>query len=338
MRPPLVTTRLTQLFGIRHPLFCGGLIWLADARYVAAVVNAGGMGFITALSFPDPEEFRKQIQLCRELTQGKPFGVNLSVSRRPGVNERIRPHIDVVIQENVRFIETSGSNPVELLPRLKDIGCIVMHKVPYLKYAESAVRSGVDAISVVGGEAGGHPGPLLMGTMVQAGLGAERIDVPWAIGGGIGSGRQLIAALAMGADGVLLGSRMLAAREIWAHEDYKRQIIAGDGTESRIRMTVFRDHHRVLDNETSRSVAGLEAQGITDFEQYRSHVDGRLARHAYETGEIERGMIDYGQSVAYVDKSESVEEIFDQMIDDAARALRRLRDPALSPLDETPSD
>lgn len=325
MRPQLFKTRLTELLGIRHPILCGGLMWLADARYVAAVVNAGAMGYITALSFPNSEDFREQIRLCRSLVGNKPFGINLSVSRRPGVNERIRKHIDVAVEERVAVVETSGSSPEEILPRLKRAGSLVIHKVPHLKYATSVARQDIDGISIVGGEAGGHPGILLTSTMTQAGQAADMLTLPWAIGGGIGSGRQLAAALAMGADAVLLGSRMIAAQEIWAHDSYKRRIVESDGLDSVLRMQIFNDNHRVLRNESSEQVAQLEALKIRNFAAYQPHVNGQIARQAYQTGNTTRGMLDYGQSVAYIRSVETVEQIIDGFIDDAERAQRRLQ-------------
>jgi nitronate monooxygenase len=324
MRPPLFRTRITELFGIAHPLLCGGMMWLGDGRYVAAVVNAGGMGFITAVSFPEAEEFRRQIRLCRDLTNGKPFGVNISISRRPGVNERLRPHVEVAIEEGVRFVETSGSSPEALLPRLQAAGMVVMHKVPAVRYAVSAAKLGVDAVCVIGGEAGGHPGNLQIGSMVQVADAARRIAVPLVVGGGIGCGAQLAAALAMGADAVLLGTRMVVAEEIWAHPAYKQRVVQADGTDSRIVMGRFGHHHRVLDNDAARAVAALEAAGESDFARYEPLVRGTAARDAYASGDTSQGMIDYGPAAVFADAVKPVEAIFDELLDDAAAAMRRL--------------
>ncbi|MGH7134081.1 MAG: NAD(P)H-dependent flavin oxidoreductase, partial [Phycisphaerales bacterium] len=207
------------------------------------------------------------------------------------------------------------------IDRLKSAGCVVIHKVPGIKYLKSAERLGVDAVSLIGAEAGGHPGILLMGTMVQGAQLRDATSLPCVIGGGIGTGRQLVAALALGADGVLMGSRMLASAEMWSHPDYKQRVVDGDGTDSRLCMRTFNDTHRVLANDTSDAVATLEATGVMDIEQYREHIDGRLARRAYESGDFSRGMIDYGQAAVFVDQIESVESTFDRIIDDAGRSL-----------------
>lgn len=324
MRDQVIKTRITDFFGINHPLVCGGMLWLADAKYVAAVVNAGGMAFIPAWNFRDPDDFRDQLRLCRDLTDGKPFGVNISVSRRPGVNEMLKPHVDITCEEGVRFIETSGSSPGHILPQLQGAGAKVMHKVPSVRYALTAQREGVDAIAVVGAECGGHPGYMMTGTMVQAALASQQITVPLVLGGGIGTGRQVLGALAMGADGVIMGSRMLVAEELWSHPDYKSRVAEGSGDDSVIVMSSFKRHHRVLDNEAARHVLDLEKQGIDEIEQYTGLIDGMNVRKAYETGDYSQGMIDYGQAVHFANKVEPVEAIFDSIIDDLVAAKTRL--------------
>jgi NADH:quinone reductase (non-electrogenic) len=326
VRPQLFRTRITDLFEIRHPILCGGLIWLADAAYVAAVVNAGGMGFITALSFPDgAERFRDEIRKCRSLTAGKPFGVSIAFSGRPNVNERLFPYINVISEEKVAFVETSGGNPSQFVGSLKEAGCIVIHKVPAVRYALSAEKMGVDAITVVGGEAGGHPGIFMVSNMVQAALAADAIKLPLVIGGGMGTGRHLVTALAMGADAMLLGSRMLSASEIWAHNRYKERIISATELDNRVVMKVFRHNQRVLDNEAARAVEELESRGIVDFESYRDLVNGRVTRRAYETGDWSHGMLDFGPAGVFAREIKSVEEIIDQLVDEATLALGRLQ-------------
>ncbi|HEY8442763.1 MAG TPA: nitronate monooxygenase [Xanthobacteraceae bacterium] len=325
MRPQLFRTRTTQLFGIRHPILCGGLIWLADASYVAAAVNAGGMGFITALSFPgNPERLRAEVRKCRTLTEGKAFGVSLAFSARPNVNDRLLPYIDIIREEKIPFVETSGGNPAPFLPMLKEAGCIIIHKVPAVRYALSAEKMRVHAITVIGGEAGGHPGTYMLGNMVQAPLAADAVKLPLAVGGGMATGRHLVTALAMGADAILLGSRMLSASEIWAHPRYKERILAANEFDNGVAMKIFRRHHRVLDNEAARAVEDLETRGIADFESYRSLVSGRATRGAYETGDLSQGMLDLGPAGVFAREIKPVEAIFDELIDEAISALERL--------------
>ncbi len=324
MPAPQFRTRITELFGIDHPILCGGLMWLSDARYVAACVNAGGMGFITARTFPEPEAFRAELRKCRELTGGRPFGVNLYLTPREADNAFISGHVRILLDEGVRHVETSGLPPKELLPALREAGAIVMHKTSTVRHALSAARLGVDAVAVVGAECGGHPGLQLIGTFVQTPLGAERISLPFVVGGGIGHGSQVAAALAMGADAVLIGTRMLASAEINAHAAYKARLIEADEGSSRLIMQSFRNTYRVLDNADARSVAALEAAGVEDFVRYRPFVAGQHQKHAYQTGEWERGVLSMGQAVAFVRQPQTVAEIYAQLLQEAEAARTRL--------------
>jgi NADH:quinone reductase (non-electrogenic) len=326
MRPAIFKTRITELLGIRHPILCGGMgPGISDARYVAAVVNAGGMGFIVATGFPEPEQFRAEIKACRALTGGKPFGVNLYISLRAGGADRLEQQIKILIEEKVHCVETAGANPGSLIPRLQEAGIIVIHKIPAVKYALSVERSGVDAVIVVGNDCGGHPGIFGIGSMVQGAHAPQVLHVPVVIGGGIGSGRQLAATLAMGAEGICMGTRMMVAEEIWVHRNYKELMVKADGTESVIVKKAIRDHHRVLNNDSAKAVVELDNANVTDFELFRPHVMGDLTKEAYRSGNVSRGMIDFGTAAVFADKIQSVEAIFDELIDDATAALGRLQ-------------
>lgn len=313
------------MLGIRHPILCGGLgPQVSDARYVSAIVNAGGMGFIVASGFPDPDEFREQLKTCRRLVEGKPFGVNLYISRQSGGVERVKQQIDILIEEQVSCVETAGASPEPVVPLLKEAGIKVLHKMPAVRYAHTAVRMGVDAVIIVGNECGGHPGVYQIGTIVQAAQAPAELDLPVVIGGGIGTGRQMAGVLAMGADAIIMGTRMMVAEELWIHPDVKAKVVAGDGSESVVVKTAIRDNHRVLRNESAEAVVGLDRQGITDFEQFRPHVMGSLAHNAYVTGDTRKGMIDYGHAAIFADAVKPVEAIFDEMIDDALAACQRM--------------
>lgn len=318
------STSLTGLFGIEHPVLAGGLMHLADATYVAAVVNAGCMGFITAKTFPDPKAFRDELQKARGLTAGKPFGVNFYLSARGNDAGLIAGHADIALAEGVRLFETSGLPPRELLPRLKEAGSKVMHKVATVRHALSTQKLDVDAIAVVGAECGGHPGLELVGSIVQAARAGQVIDKPLAVGGGFGHGSQLVAALAMGADAVLMGTRLLVAEEIPASRAYKEQLVAAGETDTRLLMASLRNTYRAFDNATARAVAELETQGVTDFERYRALVAGAAQKHAYETGDWDSGILSLGQAVVFADAIRPVAEIVGQIMAEADEALARL--------------
>ena len=328
MTPARYQTRMTELLGIRHPILCGGLMYLADATYVAAVVNAGAMGFITAKTFPDPDDFRAELKRCAELTGGKPFGVNLYYSPRPEANEVLRGHTEILLGEGVRILETSGLPPKEVLPVLKDAGCTVIHKVSTVRHALSAQKLGVDALSVVGAECGGHPGVQLVGTMVQGLVAAQKLRLPLAIGGGIGHGAQIVAALAFGADAVILGTRMTVAEEIWAHAAYKERLIESNETDTLLVLQTLRNTYRALDNDTARAVADVEATGTTEYEHYAPLIAGALQKQAYQTGDWNKGILSVGQSAAFADAVQPVAAILDQLLAEATEAERRLADVA----------
>jgi NADH:quinone reductase (non-electrogenic) len=322
--PQSFTTPITELFGIRHPLICGGMMWLSNADYVGAVVNAGGMGFITPRSFPTPEDFRAEVRRCFEITDGKPFGVNLYVSARPEANELLMKFLDISIEEGVGFIETAGYSPREFLPRIKDAGIKVIHKCTTLRHALSAEKAGVDAVIILGAEAGGHPGMQLIGTMVQGAQVPPAMTIPVVLAGGMGTGRQMVACLALGAGGMLLASRMIVSSEIWAHDDYKHRVAEMDAGDTRIIMTIFGDNSRVMANETADRVLALEADGVDDFEAYRGLVAGEIQRQAYETGDWNMGTPSVGQGSSFADRIEPVEVIFDGIMADAVASRHRI--------------
>lgn len=325
MRAPAFRTRMTELLGIRHPILAGGMgPKVSDARFVAAVVNAGGMGFIVGAGFPEPAEFRAQLAQCRELTDGKPFGVNLYISRQAGGVDRVKRQIDILAEGGVSCVETAGASPEPIVPLLKQAGVKVLHKVPAVRYAQSAARLGVDGLIIIGNDCGGHPGIYGISSMVQAAHAARVIDLPLVIGGGIGTGSQLAAVLAMGADAAILGTRMLVTKELWVHEQVKQRVVRGDGTESVIVKKSLRDHHRVWRNASAEAVLALDEAGVTDFEQYRPHVMGALAHQAYASGDLSTGMLDYGPAAVFADAIESAETIIDRLIDEARAASARL--------------
>ena len=317
-------TRITDLFGIEHPIVCGGMMWLADADYVSAVARAGGIGFITPRSFPTPNDFRLQLGKAYDLSDGKPFGVNLYISARRESNQLLQTFLDISIEEGVKFVETAGFSPKEFIPKIKDAGITVMHKCTTLRHALSAQKAGVDAIAILGAEAGGHPGVDMIGTMVQGALVPRKLDVPVVLAGGMGTGKQLAACLALGAEGMLVGTRMVVAAEIWAHENYKRHLVELGPDATKIIMSTFGDNSRVIDNPSTEAVLALEAAGNTDYEAYRPYLQGLLQKEAYQDGNWKKGTMSIGQSVAFARDIEPVEKIIEEIMKEADAARCRL--------------
>lgn len=321
----MLQTRLTDFFGCRLPIVAGGLHWLSNADYVAAAARAGIMGFITAASFPEPARLRDEIRRCRDLAEGRPFGVNVSMLPKLVPGDAAEPTFDLIAEEGVRFVETAGRNPEPYLPRLRAAGVKVVHKVPTVKHALKAQSVGVDMVEVIGAEAGGHPGVELVGTMVQGALAADKLTVPLAIGGGIATGRQLVAALALGADGVLIGTRFLVAQEIWAHSAFKERLVAADETSTELIMQSLRNTLRALKNETTEAVRRLEAERPGDLAALMPHISGKIGRVAYETGDVSKGALSVGQSVAFADRIEPLANIVARIEAEAQATLARLK-------------
>ena len=325
MRKQYFRTKITELFNIKHPILCGGLMWLGNAEYAAAAVNSGGMGFITAKTFPDPAEFKDELSKAWDLTSGQPFGVNLYQSMRPEENEVLNGHLKIALDSGVRHFETAGLPPTDFLPQLKEANSIVLHKVSTVRHAVSAARKlDIDAITIVGAECGGHPGLELVSSLVQAVVGPDQIEIPVVIGGGIGHGRQIAAVLGMGAEAVLVGTRVLVAEEVWSHPEVKKQVVNAGAADSTLVMASFRNTSRVMINEYALEVQKLEDEGIEDFDQYWDYVKGSNAFDAYKSGDWNKALLSMGQAAAFANTIVPMEEIFDTLIDEATAAIERI--------------
>lgn len=323
--PLTYKTAATDLFGIRLPVVAGGLQWLANADYVSAAGRGGIIGFITAASFPDIPTLRDEIRKCRDLCDGAPFGVNVSMLPKLVQGERTNEVFDLIVEEGVRFVETSGRNPEPYLPPLKAAGIVVLHKVPAVRYAAKAQSVGVDAVSIVGAECGGHPGLDVIGSFVQSAMAEKQIEIPYLIGGGVGTGSQVIAALAMGAAGVVVGTRFTVAKEIWAHEGYKQRLIDANERDTTMIMQSVRNTVRALRNETTEIVAKIEAeQDEVTIQDLIPYVSGKIGRQAYETGDCTRGLLSVGQSVVFADAIEPLADIVRRFEQEMLRASARL--------------
>jgi NADH:quinone reductase (non-electrogenic) len=323
--PPVFDTRLTRLFGIAHPILGGGLMWLSDARYVAGIVNAGGMAFITARSFDSLDAFRAELKRCAALTNGKPFGVNVTLSQQVQNNARVHQYLHIALEEGVRFFETVGASPQPLFDIIHAGGGTVIHKSSRIHHAQKAEALGADAVSLIGMEAGGHPGMNELPTSVMGAYGVDRLQVPIALGGGIGSGRQLLAALALGADAVVMGSRFLTCDEVWAHDDYKQHLLGCDEESSTTALRSLQETWRVLHNDTARTVKQLEAQGVHHFEDYGDLIKGSYTReHCYRRGDWQKGMVSMGPAIGFANQRESIEAVVDRLMQEAVQGLRRL--------------
>jgi len=322
---PVWDTAVTRRLGIRLPVLAGGLQWLSDADYVAAAAHSGVMGFITAASFSNHADLRTEIRKAHGACAGLPFGVNVSMLPKLVPGEQTEAVFRLIADEGVGVIETSGRNPEPYMPLLRDLGLCVIHKVPAVRYAIKAQSIGVDMVSVVGAECGGHPGLDMIGSFVNAAMAGRDLNIPFLIGGGVGHGSQLIAALAMGASGVVIGTRLLVASELNAHEGYKQALVKANERDTALTMGSVRNTIRTLANETTAEVARMEVENPDiSIHDLLPLVSGQIGRKAYQTGDVSRGMLSAGHALGLTDRIEPLADIIARMESEALAARRVL--------------
>lgn len=324
------TTRLTALLGMRLPILGGGLMWLSDAAYVSALVRAGCMAFITPRSFDGLPAFEQQLQRCRSACADAPFGVNLTLSRRTDFQADVARQLDVALAQGVRHFETVGPSPWPLFDRIHAAGGVLVHKCTTIEHALKAEAHGADAIALVGPEAGGHPGMNELSSHLLCALALDRLRVPLALGGGVGHGRQIASALALGCDGVLIGTRFLVGTEVPLHQAVRQRFVAAGAGDSVMRLRATGHPWRVLDNTTAREVAELEAGGACHYPDFGDRVLGRTGRdQAYCGGNPEAGLLSMGPAIAFADRAQTLATIVADLMAQAQQALGRLH--ALGP-------
>src|ERR1700712_196529 len=263
-------TRFTEEFGIDHPLMQGGMQWVGRAELVAAVANAGALGCITALTQPTPEDLTKEIARCRELTD-RPFGVNLTIlpSITPPPYAEYR---QAIVEAGVKIVETAGSNPKEHLEHFQPHGIKVIHKATSVRHALKAESLGVDAVSIDGFECAGHPGEDDVPGLILIPAAAAQLSIPMIASGGIADARGLVAALALGADGVNMGTRFMCTVESPIHQNIKEQIVANDERSTNLIFRTLHNTARVVKNAVSDEVVAIEAAGGATFDDVRDLV------------------------------------------------------------------
>jgi len=318
----MLKTRITEMLGIEYPILMGGLQWLARAELVAAVCNAGGMGFITAASFPSPGALRAEIRKTRQLTE-RPFGVNISMLPALVAEELTEAFFTVAIEEGVRVVETSGRNPEPYVPRLKDAGIILIHKVPAVRFAKKAEAVGADAVTIVGFECAGHPGLDDVTSMILIPRVVESVSIPVIAGGGIADARGFVAALALGASGVLMGTRFMATRECGAHPALKEWMVNAQETDTVVIERSIRNPARVIRSSAAARVLAMEEQAAS-LEELMPFIRGEVGRDAMLSGDLERGTIHCGQAVGLIHEILSVREVIGRMVSEAREICRGL--------------
>lgn len=313
-------TRITKLFNIKYPIICGGMMWLGRAELVAAVANAGGLGFITASTFPTIEELRADIRKARDLTD-KPIGLNINLfpaARPQPVEEWVR----IAVEEKVEVVESSGRSPEKIVGPLHEGGVKLLHKVAGARFARTAERLGCDAVAVVGFECGGHPGLDTVTTLVMVPLAVDAVKIPVVAAGGFADGRGLVAALALGADAVLMGTRFMATKECRGHEGWKQHLVAASEADTNFVMRTLGNPSRVAKNPLTDKVLAMEARGTT-IEELLPLIGGR-SNVAFDEGNVEEGFAPLGQSVGMIHDVPTVKELIDRMVAEAESARERI--------------
>ncbi len=315
-------TRITQLFGIRHPIVQGGMHYVGFAQLAAAVSNAGGLGIITGLTQSTPELLAKEIAKCREMTD-QPFGVNLTflpAFLKPPYPEYIR----AIIEGGVKIVETAGRNPEPYMPALKAAGIKVIHKCTSVRHARKAEALGCDAVSVDGFECGGHPGEDDVPNFVLLPRAADELKIPFVASGGMADGRSLVAALALGADGMNMGTRFIATKEAPVHDNVKQAIVNATELDTRLIMRALRNTERVLLNKGVERILEIErAKGAAlQIQDIMMHLAGVYPKVMLE-GAIDAGAWSCGMVVGLIDDVPTVKELIDRIMAQAEDIIGR---------------
>jgi nitronate monooxygenase len=316
-------TRITEMLGIEYPIIQGGMLWLSTAELVAAVSNAGGLGILTALSFENKERLREEIQKVKSLTK-KPFAVNVSMLPTIVAGEKTEEYFEVIIEEGVKVVETAGRNPEPYLPPLKKAGIKVIHKVPAVRFAQKAEEIGVDAVTIVGYECAGHPGMDDVTTLILIPKATSILKIPVIAAGGIGDARGFMAALCLGAEGVLMGTRFLLTHECWAHPNIKKRLLEASERDTMIIERSIKNAARVLKNDAAMKALAMEEKGAT-LEELLTVISGQLGKKAFVEGDWNVGTIACGQVVGLINELKTVKEVIEEIVEGAKIIQKRLK-------------
>jgi len=310
-----IQTRVNEMLGIEHPIIQGGMQWVGTADLASAVSNAGGLGILTSLTQPSPEDLGKEIDRMREMTD-KPFGVNLTILPTitpPPYEEYLR----VAVEKGVKIVETAGANPAKLVPMLKEAGVTVIHKCTSVRHALSAQDKGVDIVSVDGFECAGHPGEDDIPGLVLLPAAADKLDIPIVASGGIADGRGMAAALALGAEGINMGTRFLCTEEAPVHRNVKEAIVERSELDTELIFRTLGNTARVASNEVSREVVEKLNAGA-QFPEVRDLVSGQRGRTVYENGDLDAGIWSCGMVQGVINDIPTCGELVPRIVNEAA--------------------
>lgn len=317
----MLKTRFTEEFGIEHPIVQGGMQWVGRAELVSAVANAGALGFLTALTQPTPEDLEKEIARTREMTD-KPFGVNLTIfpTLKPVPYDE---YIQVMIESGIKIIETAGRNPEPHLPAMKAAGIKVIHKCTSVRHCVKAEKIGCDAVSVDGFECAGHPGEDDIPALILLPATADQISIPMIASGGFGDGRGLVAALALGADGINMGTRFMCTKEAPVHVNVKQEMIKNDERATDLIFRTMRNTARVARNAISQEVVEIEKKGNATIDDISHLVAGTRGKVVLEDGDLDHGIWSAGMVQGIIHDIPSCEELVSRIVREAEEIIEQ---------------
>ena len=313
-------TRVTELLGIEHPIVQGGMQWVGTAEMAAAVSNAGGLGIITGLTQPTPEDLAKEIERCRGMTD-KPFAVNLTIL------PTIKPipyedYARAIVDSDIKIVETAGRNPEPFLPLFKGAGIKVIHKCTSIRHSLKAENIGCDMVSVDGFECAGHPGEDDVTNLILLPLAARRLKIPFLASGGFGDGKGLAAALAMGADGINMGTRFMVTKEAPIHEKVKQKMVDASELDTSLIYRTLSNTARVFKNSIAEQVISIESKpGQTKFEDIQQLVQGAKGRELFDTGDLDQGIWSAGMIVGLIDDIPTCQELISRIVSEAEEII-----------------
>jgi NAD(P)H-dependent flavin oxidoreductase YrpB (nitropropane dioxygenase family) len=314
--------RLTDMLGIKYPIVGGTMMWISNAEFTAAISNGGGLGVLASAMFSTREAFSEALDRLNDLTD-KPFAVNLNLfpAMRP-IDNNI--YLDVLLEKGVKIVETSGhSAPEELCARFKQAGLTWIHKCVGVRYAVKVEKMGADIITVVGYENGGATGKLDIGTLVLVPKVVDSVKVPVIGGGGVSDGRGLLALMALGAQGVIMGTRLLTTREAPIHDNLKQALIQASELDTMLIMRSIGATHRVWANAAARQCAEME-ENKADLNQILQVVSGEKARQMYVQGDLDVGIVSCGQGIGLIDDLPTVKEVLDRIMEQATQRVAQI--------------
>ncbi len=319
----MIKTKVTEMLGCKYPIIAGTMARISSPEFTAAASNAGACAVLASANFKTPDDLRDAIKKTQSLTN-QPFAVNINLFPALMPQDKLEDYVDATLAEGVKIIETSGHKaPEDLIPRFKDGGALWIHKCAGVRYAKKGASLGADIVTVVGYENGGATGILDIGTMVMTPSVVDALDVPVIAGGGITDGRGVAAALALGAEGVIMGTRLMATKECPIHDNLKQAFIEAAETDTALALRSVNNTHRIWKNKAAQQLLELESQGAALF-QLIQVASGERSEKMYREGDVDLGVVSCGQGVGLIRDVPTVGELLDRVMTEAEEVIAKL--------------